>query len=271
MRETSTTLKRRLDIVDLVRKEGEVRVEALSEQLGVSTVTIRADLNYLEQQGYVVRGFGKARYNAALLAATSLPAEATHADRPAQEQRMAQHTLRWIDDGLCVFLGAGEVMHRVLPQLVQVQNLTLTLHDLAMVNTAQQFLQADLQVTGGVCRRDEPGLVGPSAEQSISSHPLDLCVIEVHGLDAQGRIFHRAPGAARLYARAMAHAKQTLAVVSSTDANTASGAHGMGDLGLLDGVILHQDLDPALIDTLLASGLHVDTKVDGLLDFKRQA
>src|SRR5256885_10697005 len=63
----NSSLKRRLQIVELARKTDEVRVEALSVLFGVSTVTIRNDLHYLEQQGYVVRAFGKARYNPALL------------------------------------------------------------------------------------------------------------------------------------------------------------------------------------------------------------
>ncbi|MBN9324609.1 MAG: DeoR family transcriptional regulator, partial [Delftia acidovorans] len=40
----NSSLKRRLQIVELARKTDEVRVEALSVLFGVSTVTIRNDL-----------------------------------------------------------------------------------------------------------------------------------------------------------------------------------------------------------------------------------
>ena len=56
----SVALKRRLEIADLVRQEGEIRVEDLSQRLRVSAVTIRGDLNYLEQEGLLARRFGKA-------------------------------------------------------------------------------------------------------------------------------------------------------------------------------------------------------------------
>lgn len=52
-RKSSNLLKRRLKIAEIVRKQGEIRVESLCEQLGVSGVTIRGDLAYLEQQGYL--------------------------------------------------------------------------------------------------------------------------------------------------------------------------------------------------------------------------
>ena len=58
----TSLLKRRLDIAEIVRKQGEVKVDELSELLNVSGVTIRQDLNYLEQQGYLKRSFGGAIY-----------------------------------------------------------------------------------------------------------------------------------------------------------------------------------------------------------------
>jgi DeoR/GlpR family transcriptional regulator of sugar metabolism len=57
-----SSLRRRLQIVELVRKRGEVSVEELSQAFDVSSVTIRTDLTYLEQQRYLSRSFGKARY-----------------------------------------------------------------------------------------------------------------------------------------------------------------------------------------------------------------
>ncbi|TSJ91917.1 DeoR/GlpR transcriptional regulator [Gilliamella apicola] len=58
----TSLLKRRLDIAEIVRKQGEVKVDELSELLNVSGVTIRQDLNYLEQHGYLKRSFGGAIY-----------------------------------------------------------------------------------------------------------------------------------------------------------------------------------------------------------------
>lgn len=55
---STSLLKRRLDIAEIVRKNGEIKVDDLAEMLAVSGVTIRNDLNYLEQQGYLKRSFG---------------------------------------------------------------------------------------------------------------------------------------------------------------------------------------------------------------------
>ncbi len=43
---STSLLKRRLDIAEIVRKNGEIKVDDLAEMLSVSGVTIRNDLNY---------------------------------------------------------------------------------------------------------------------------------------------------------------------------------------------------------------------------------
>ncbi|MDU7468670.1 MAG: DeoR family transcriptional regulator, partial [Serratia marcescens] len=45
------TAKRREHIIDLLCEHGSVRVEQLSKQFAVSTVTIRNDLRFLERKG----------------------------------------------------------------------------------------------------------------------------------------------------------------------------------------------------------------------------
>ena len=48
-------IERRKEIVSLTETVGKVDVEALAGQFGVSTVTIRNDLNALSSKGLVVR------------------------------------------------------------------------------------------------------------------------------------------------------------------------------------------------------------------------
>lgn len=45
------TVRRREQIIDRLCLEGSVRVEQLRHHFGVSSVTIRNDLRYLEQRG----------------------------------------------------------------------------------------------------------------------------------------------------------------------------------------------------------------------------
>ena len=53
-------VKRRERIINELREHGEVTVKILSEQFGVSEMTIRRDLHLLEEQGYATIHYGGA-------------------------------------------------------------------------------------------------------------------------------------------------------------------------------------------------------------------
>ncbi|MCW5221530.1 DeoR/GlpR transcriptional regulator [Verminephrobacter aporrectodeae subsp. tuberculatae] len=264
----SSSLRRRLQIVELARKSDAVKVEALSTLLGVSRVTIRGDLNYLEQQGYVVRMMGRARYNPALLHAVPAPQETPTRLCGPGPSRVAGAALRWIADGMALFLGGGALVHRLLPQLVVRQGLALTLHDLAMVATARQFLACGVHVTGGVLSDEEPGLIGPAAEQGLRSHPLDLCVLEVSGIDSRGRVLSRFAGAARLYAAAVSHCAKAISLSHGSDVGAASG-HPVCSLDALDAFVVPHDAPPGVLELLARHRLQSGRKADGFLEFRK--
>src|SRR5690625_8029647 len=55
-----STVERRDSIIQLIRKDGKVRVDNLAEQFEVSSVTIRNDLDFLEKKGILHRTHGGA-------------------------------------------------------------------------------------------------------------------------------------------------------------------------------------------------------------------
>lgn len=264
----SSSLKRRLQIVDLVRKEGEVRVEVLSEFFKVSTVTIRGDLTYLEQQGYIIRAFGKAKANQASFAPSSAQTHADPRGHAVVDAKVAHSAISWVQDDAAVFLGAGTLLGRLVPLLVERQGLVLTVHDLATFGTAAQFLACELHITGGVRKDDEPGLSGPGAEMVLRSRPVDLCVIEASAIDIKGQVFVKQPGAARLYKTAIAYARQTLVLANSPDMS-GSGMHPVGTLADIDGFNVNHDIEPAVYELLSKHDLILRTKSGGVLAFRR--
>ena len=266
--EGSSALKRRLAIVDVVRKEGEARVEDLSASLGVSSVTIRSDLNYLENQGYVVRAFGKAKYNPALQSGNHVAHEPDATARGPGEAQVAAAAMRWIEDGMSLFVSSGGIALRMLPLLVVRQGIALTVHDLSMAAVAKSFLQCELHVTGGLHSADEPGLLGPAAELGLLSRPLDLSVIVISGVDTRGRVVSRHPGAARLYSAAVRHSAKAIAVAYSPDFSAIEG-HPICSLGDLAGLTVNHDLEPAVFDLLSEHQLRVSRKAEGIIEFVR--
>ena len=59
-KEELTAVKRRESILDLLRKKGQVSVRELTQQFGVSDMTIRRDLHHMEEQGLLATHYGGA-------------------------------------------------------------------------------------------------------------------------------------------------------------------------------------------------------------------
>ncbi len=117
------TAKRRELIIDQLCREGTVRVEQLSQQFSVSSVTIRSDLRQLEKHGCAVRAYGGAMLNKQFAF-----------DRPLQDKgrlnRDVKHVIACaaaalIEDGDAVILDSGSTTSQMAPQLAGKKDLVV--------------------------------------------------------------------------------------------------------------------------------------------------
>jgi DeoR/GlpR family transcriptional regulator of sugar metabolism len=260
------SLHRRLRIVELVRKRGEVSVDELATAFDVSSVTIRSDLNYLEQQRYLIRAFGKARYVAQRPGENSLAAVPASATRQAADMAIARMAADFIDDHASAFIGAGLITHKLLPLLADRANLALTLNDIAMVPTVQRFMRCELRLTGGSLDDDSTVLVGPDAERSLVALSLDLVVLEASGIDREGNLLCADPRLAGVYKAALKNAKRSV-VVAYQPALQGEG-EAFCHVSRLGGLVLDDAIDPPTLDLILKAGLDVHRREEGILEFR---
>lgn len=265
---SKSSLKRRLQIVEMVRKRGEVSVEELSLAFDVSSVTIRSDLTYLEEQRYLVRSFGKARYLAQRADESVLTPLSDFATRKAGEMSVARLASDSVGDFASVMLGAGEIVHKLLPLLSDRANLALLLNDIAMAQTAQRFIHCELQLTGGHLDQNNTVLTGPDAERSVNARSLDLCILEATGLDADGNLLCSDPGLARVFQAAVATATRSIVLAWQPRLSERDG-HVFCNLADLDGVVIDDGIDPPTMDLFPNKQLDLYRRENGILEFRR--
>ncbi|MFM0737707.1 DeoR/GlpR family DNA-binding transcription regulator [Paraburkholderia xenovorans] len=263
-----SSLKRRLQIVEMVRKRGEVSVEELSQAFDVSSVTIRSDLTYLEQQRYLVRSFGKARYLAQRPGESVLMPVSDSAARKAGEMALARFAAECVDDYESLMLGAGEIVHKLLPLLSDRTNLALLLNDIAMAQTAQRFIHCELQLTGGHLAEDSAVLSGPDAERSVSARSLDLCILEASGLDADGNLLCADPELARVFQAACRSASRTVVLAWQPRLSERDG-HVFCNLADIDVAILDDGIDAPTMDLFPSKHLELHRRENGILEFRK--
>lgn len=190
-RASSALLKRRLDIAEIVRKQGEVKVDELSAILNVSGVTIRQDLTYLEQQGYLKRSFGGAIYIAPEVSIN-------HSRNQIQSQLqnsydnsdidMVKQCLDYIHDGDTLFLNHGCLIRKLIPFLYAKKSLTLIMNDLANAVLAKEFTQAEVIIAGGTLSDNKIVEDNQLLSMILSQYPITQCIIEAVGINSDNEI-----------------------------------------------------------------------------------
>lgn len=175
---------RQAHIAEIVRSEGQARVEELALRFGVATQTIRKDVNAMCEKGLLRRVHGGVEL---------APAGAGHyalrriLNLPAK-QKIAQSAAALIPDDSAVAVSIGTTPETVVASLDQHKNLRLFSNNLNVALIAHQFDGAEVTIPGGRLRRSEADIVGPAAVAFFDSYRFDIGVFGVAAVSADGAL-----------------------------------------------------------------------------------
>jgi DeoR family transcriptional regulator of aga operon len=114
---------RRDSIARMVRESGFVRHSELSTRLGVSTVTIRQDIDALSARGLVQRTYGGAIFNPETNVDSSFDARSSlHA---VEKRRIGEAAARSIEPGETVILDSGSTTIEIARNLPEDRDITV--------------------------------------------------------------------------------------------------------------------------------------------------
>jgi DeoR family transcriptional regulator, aga operon transcriptional repressor len=175
--------ERRQHILSLIEKEGRVLVGELSRSLGISQITIRKDLEYLQSKGLLHRTHGGAlpAQSSALFDPTLQEKEQQHSQ---EKQRIAVAAAAMVEEGQCVILDSGTTTSAIAHELKKFRDLTIITN---AVNIATDLTSSDLEVIliGGSLRKNSFSLVGPLAEDTLEEMHADILFLGVDGFDSE--------------------------------------------------------------------------------------
>jgi DeoR family transcriptional regulator of aga operon len=175
--------ERRQHMLARIQHEGRVLVSELSQALGISRITIRKDLDYLESMGLVRRTHGGAlsAQNGALLDPSLREKEQKQLK---EKQRIAAAAASLVEEGKCVLLDSGTTTTAIARELRRFSHLTVITN---AVNIASELTGTDFEVilTGGTLRKNSFSLVGPLAEEALGAMHADILFLGVDGFDTR--------------------------------------------------------------------------------------
>jgi DeoR/GlpR family transcriptional regulator of sugar metabolism len=177
--------QRHATILEALARNGAVRVSELTQLLGVSSMTIRRDLDLLEHRGLLSKVHGGATAQTA--GSTDEPGFEAKSTRERDQKRLiAQAAATIVQPNSAIALTAGTTTWALALELVDVAPLTVVTNSRRVADVFHANPRADQTVilTGGV-RTPSDALVGPVAVAAIRSLHVDVVFMGVHGLDAQ--------------------------------------------------------------------------------------
>jgi DeoR/GlpR family transcriptional regulator of sugar metabolism len=175
--------QRQARILERVREDGAVRVADLVRELGVSDMTVRRDLEHLDDRGLVEKVHGGA--TAVEESAAFEPTFTTKVSlQQAEKDAIATAAAALVEPGMAIGLSAGTTTYALAQRLVDIPQLTVVTNSIRVADVLQYSGRSDQTVilTGGM-RTPSEALVGPFAVAALRTVHVDLVFVGVHGMD----------------------------------------------------------------------------------------
>lgn len=176
---------RQTSIVQLAREQGFVMIEALAEQMGVTTQTIRRDIGALCDNGTLSRFHGGASYRSST---ANTPYEARRDTLAEEKEAIAKRVAQEIPDDSSVFIDIGTTAEAVARELLAKRGLRIVTNNLNVVSLFAGKDDADITVTCGQLRQRDLALMGDACAEFVERFQLDFSVLGVVSIAAQGDI-----------------------------------------------------------------------------------
>lgn len=168
-----------------LQEKKKASVSEISRMLSVSEVTIRRDLETLDEEGFLTRTHGGAVINGDD-GADFLPSSTADAD-PEQEQRneIGEIAACLVHDGDTLLLSPGRTNLAIARRLLKRRNLVVLTNDLRIASEFAASPANRVIMPGGDLDPQTQSLNGPLTLQGLRQHYVSKAFIEVDGIHAE--------------------------------------------------------------------------------------
>ncbi|MDO6405642.1 DeoR family transcriptional regulator [Pantoea phytobeneficialis] len=251
----AATSERREQIIQKLRQHGSVQVNDLATLYGVSTVTIRNDLAFLEKQGIAVRVYG-----GALICDNGTAAEPSVKDKSAlnvsAKRSIASVAAELIKPGHRVILDSGTTTFEIARHMRQHQDVIAMTNGMNVANALVEAEGVEVLMTGGHLRRQSLSFYGDQADQSLQNYHFDLLFLGVDAIDLERGISTHNEDEARLNRRMCEVAERIIVVTDSSKFNRSS-LHKIIDTQRIHMIITDDSIPQNSLEGLRKAGIDV--------------
>jgi len=173
--------ERKKKIIEMIQENGNVQVENLADDLGVSSMTIRRDLKRLKDEGVIERCYGGA----------VIKQEVTYADKQISnkkgKERIASKCAEQVKADNVVFLDAGTTTYEIAGMISSIPGILVVTNDLEIAQLLKNS-DAELIVCGGTVQKSTGSMYGYYATQMMESFRFDIGFFGAASIDSNMQV-----------------------------------------------------------------------------------
>ena len=252
----SSAKERRALILRRLEQNAEVRVTDLSQETGISEVTIRKDLTVLQRRHLLLRTRG-----GAMRKPVENQNEDTTIDRKRmfnvqEKARIGAEAVKMIKEDDFIMLDSGTTTLEIARQLNKFNHLRIITNSMSIATELVSYKRFDVILLGGSVRVNSHSLVGPIALATLSHFSQYKLFLGVDSFSLENGISTPNLEEALLNQNMIQQADKVIAVFDSSKFNKRSYVH-VADAKDIDCIITDRAIPTGMASKLKQMGVEV--------------
>jgi DeoR/GlpR family transcriptional regulator of sugar metabolism len=239
--------QRRDKILELIREDGQAKVMDLARIFKVTEVTIRQDLERLENDGFIIREHGGAYLKDIDHNVRNLSLQ--NQENLSEKMIIATKAIEFIHDGDTIILDSGSTTTEIAKLIHGYKNLTVITNaiNISLILGAQAGI--NLIVTGGEFKAPTLSLTGQKAADFFQNLHVDKLFLATAGIALKSGLTY--PGISDICVkRAMIEAANEIYLVADSTKIGKNSFASLGALSLIDYLITDANIKKEDIEWL---------------------
>lgn len=246
--------QRRVKILNLIREDGHAKVQDLSKIFKVTDVTIRQDLEVLENMGYIQREHGGAFLkDVGSFAKTGQLLNQSHIE---EKREIALKVLELINEEDSIILDSGSTTTEIAKLLINYKKLTVITNALNIALILGENPGISLIVTGGEFKAPTLSLTGKMAADSFKDIHANKLFLATAGISSDMRLTYPSLSDLIVKSAMIKSADQAYLVADSSKIGISSLAN-LGSISLIQTIITDNKISNESIEKIRRKNVNI--------------
>lgn len=241
-------------ILEALKRDGYVKVQELSQELGVSEVTIRKDLKLLESKKMLYRNHGSASSLSSIISDRHIDVKEKLFTE--EKKRIGQAGNKLLEPNDKIMIASGTTLLAFANEITTDQHITVITSSVKVSLTLCYNPYIEIIQLGGIMRKNSVSVIGHYAENILESLSCNKLFLGVDGFDLDYGLTTSDMSEARINQQ-MIDASQKIIIMTDSSKFGKRGFCKICDVNKIHQIITDSNIPPHYVEMLEERGIEV--------------